>query len=86
MCLIGYNLLSLFLNSEKCSSLEQYSLKTMRQKRREEKNPKIIIYTKRTFAVLPLHKFLPLVLGLDEKARGKLSEIFKTLDLSPAPR
>lgn len=86
MCLIGYNLLNLFLNSEKCSDLEQYSLKTMRQKRREEKNPKVIIYTKHTFAVLPLHQFLPLVLGLGVKARGKLSEIFKSLDLRPAPR
>jgi hypothetical protein len=42
---IAYNLFNLFLNSEKCSTLEDYTLKTHRQRRRsEERNPDIIIY------------------------------------------
>ncbi len=85
MCIIGFNLLNLFLNSEKCESLEQYSLKTMRQKRTEDKNPKVIIYATRTFAVLPLHQFLPLILEVGDQARSKLTQLFKTLDLSLVP-
>jgi hypothetical protein len=39
---ISYNLFNLFLNSEQCADLGEYSLKTHRQKRKiDEKNPEI---------------------------------------------
>jgi hypothetical protein len=41
---IAYNLFNLFLNSEECNTLEDFTLKTCRQKRREERNPDVIIY------------------------------------------
>ena len=60
---IAYNLFNLFLNSEKCSTLEDYTLKTHRQRRRsEERNPDIIIYTGDTYAVLKNLDFLDLIL------------------------
>src|SRR5208282_4858339 len=49
MGVIGYNLMNLFLNSEECDNFEQYSLKTLRQRRKEEPNPKVIIYTEKSF-------------------------------------
>jgi len=85
MCIIGFNLLNLFLNSENCKNIEEYSLKTIRQKRTEEKNPQVIIYTKTTFATLSLHQFLPLLLRLNDGVRVKLAQLFESLDLSPAP-
>ena len=85
MCIIGFNLLNLSLNSEECESLEQYSLKTMRQKRTVEKNPKVIIYAERSFAVLPLHQFLALLLEVKDQAKDKLIKLFKSLDLHFAP-
>lgn len=87
MGVIGFNLMNLFLNSENCKTFDEFSLKTLRQKRRtEEENPKVIIYAEQTFAVLRLMEFLPLILGLEDRVRGKLSKMFKNLNLSPAPR
>jgi hypothetical protein len=85
MGVIGFNLMNLFLNSENCKTFEEFSLKTLRQKRMEEENPKVIVYTENTFAVLPLLEFLPLILELQDSVRKKLSRIFKNLNLSPAP-
>jgi hypothetical protein len=85
MSVIGYNLMNLFLNSENCDTFEQYSIKTMRQKRRFETNPKVIIYTKTTFAVLKQFEFLPIILQLKKSIREKLVKLFKNLDPSPAP-
>ena len=85
MGVIGFNLMNLFLNSEHCSTFEEFSLKSMRQKRMQEENPKVTIYTQDTFAVLRLLEFLPLILGLEDHVRKKLTKLFKNLDLSPAP-
>jgi Transposase DDE domain len=86
MGVIGFNLMNLFLNSENCATFEEFSLKTLRQKRMQEENPKVIVYAKETFAILRLMEFLPLILHLEDGVRKKLSRLFKNLDLSPAPR
>lgn len=69
---ISYNLFNLFLNSEKCETLDKYSLKTHRQKRLDEKNPDVIIYTKTTFTVIKNLDFLKLILSLRKKIQNKL--------------
>lgn len=77
---IAYNLFNLFLNSEKCSTLEDYTLKTHRQRRRsEERNPDIIIYTGDTYAILKNLDFLDLILTLKKSTQMKLRRIFKEL-------
>lgn len=77
---IAYNLFNLFLNSEKCATLRDYSLKTHRQKRRvEERNPDIIIYTGNTFAIIKNLDFLEIILTLKKSIRMKLVKIFKEL-------
>lgn len=85
MGVIGFNLMNLFLNSENCKTFDEFSLKTLRQKRMEEENPKVIVYTEKTFAILRFLEFLPLILELEESVRRKLSRLFKNLNLSPAP-
>ena len=85
MGVIGFNLMNLFLNSQNCKTFEEFSLKSLRQKRIEEENPKVIVYTEQTFAVLRFLEFLPLILELEEQVRKKLSKLFKNLNLSPAP-
>ena len=85
MGVIGFNLMNLFLNSEDCKSFEEFSLKTLRQKRVEEENPKVIVYTEESFAVLRLMEFLPLILGLEKAVQNKLAKSFKNLSLRPAP-
>jgi hypothetical protein len=85
MGVIGYNLLNLFLNSEQCSSLEDFTLKTLRQKRVQEKNVKVIVYTKTCFAVITQYDFFGRLLDLEDAPRKKLKSLFKNLDLSPAP-
>jgi hypothetical protein len=82
---IGFNLMALFLNSENCETFEEFSLKTLRQRRAEETNPEIIIYTKNTFAVLRIMKFLPFVMRLKGKVKKKLIGLFDAIDLNPAP-
>lgn len=77
---IAYNLFNLFLNSEKCATLEDYTLKTHRQRRRsEERNPDIIIYTGDTYAILKNLDFLDLILTLKKSTQMKLRKIFKEL-------
>jgi len=69
---IAYNLFNLFLNSEKCATLRDYSLKTHRQRRKvEERNPDIIIYTGNTFAILKNLDFLDIILTLKKKHPAK---------------
>ncbi len=85
MGVIGFNLMNLFLNSENCQTFEEFSLKTLRQKRVEEDNPKVLVYTRQTFAVFRLMELLPLMLELSDPVRRKLSRLFKNLNLSPAP-
>ena len=85
MGVIGFNLMNLFLNSENCRNFEEFSLRTFRQKRMEEENPKVILYTEKTFAVLRLLEFLPLILTLEQSAQKKLAKLFKNLGLKPAP-
>jgi len=83
---LGFNLMNLFLNSENCKTFDEFSLKTLRQKRRtEESNPKVIVYAEQTFAVVQLMEFLPLILDLEEPVRKKLSRFFKNLAIRPAP-
>ena len=77
---IAYNLFNLFLNSEKCATIEDYTLKTHRQRRRsEERNPDIIIYTGDTYAILKNLDFLDLILTLKKSTQLKLRKIFKEL-------
>jgi hypothetical protein len=85
MGVIAYNLMNLFLNSENCGTFESYSLKTLRQKRVEESNPKVIIYTETTFAVVRQFEFLPLILRLKGPVQKHLAELFENLNLFPAP-
>ncbi len=66
-------------------TFEEFSLKTFRQKRVEEPNPKVIVYTETTFAVLRMFEFLPIVLLLENGDQKKLAKFFANLDLSPAP-
>jgi hypothetical protein len=82
---VGYNLLNLFLNSENCESLEQYSLKTLRQKRPEEKNPKVIVYSDTSFAILRLYQLLPMLMRLKGQVKEQLIALFESLDPNPSP-
>jgi hypothetical protein len=85
MGVLGYNLLNLFLNSEECELLDQFTLKTLRQKRKEEANPKIIIYAEAGFAIITQFEFLSRILSLKKSVRKKLSNLFCNLSLIPAP-
>ena len=77
---ISYNLFNLFLNSEQCADLGEYSLKTHRQKRKiEEKNPEIIIYAGNTFAIIKTLDFMDLIINLKKPVRMKLSKLFREL-------
>jgi hypothetical protein len=82
---VGFNLLNLFLNSESCEDLDEFSLKTLRQKRPEEKNPKVIIYAKTTFGILRLYQLLPTLMRLKGRVKEELIAIFESLDPNPAP-
>ena len=82
MGVIGYNLLNLFLNSEGCQSFEDFSLKTLRQKREQEKNPEVIIYAANGFAVLKQNTFLPTILELKREPRKKLARRFREIEAS----
>jgi hypothetical protein len=77
--------MNLFLNSENCETFESFSLKTLRQKRKFEKNAKFLIYTATAFAVLLQNELIVELLSLKESARLKLLHLFKRLNLSPAP-
>jgi hypothetical protein len=79
MGVLGFNLMQLFLNSEACKNFEQYSLKTLRQKRVEEKNPEVIIYTATSFAVLRQYEFLPVILKLKRSVQKRLIGVFEGL-------
>jgi hypothetical protein len=85
MGVIGFNLMNLFLNSENCETFEQFTLKTMRQKRVEEPNPKIIIYTQNGFGILTQFEFLSQILKLEKSIRHKLAALFEDLNVSLAP-
>jgi len=77
MGVVAYDLFNLFLNSEKCSSLEAYTLKLKRQRRREEKNPDVIIYTGNTYAIMKQWEFIDLLLSLPKKIQNVLRALFK---------
>jgi hypothetical protein len=80
MGVLAFNLMRLFLNSEECESWEDYTLKLIRQKRKQEKNPEVIIYTKDSFAILRQNQFLPLILELKRGPQKKLVATFRNLD------
>ena len=85
MGVIGYNLLNLFLNSEKCDTFEQYSLKTLRQRRPVEKNAKIVVYTESTFGIFRLYELLPILMRLTGRVKEKVITLIESLDPDPAP-
>jgi hypothetical protein len=85
MGVVGYNLLNLFLNSEKCDDFEQYSLKTMRQRRPVEKNAKVIVYAEATFAVMRLYEILPILMRLTGRVKERVITLIESLDPNPAP-
>ncbi len=74
MGVVGYNLMNLFLNSEHCNTYESFSLKTLRQKRKNEKNPDLVIYTQDAFAIMKVLEFMSLTLRLPEDARERLAQ------------
>ena len=79
MNVIGFNLLRLFLNSEHCDTLEDFTAKTFRQRRRQEPNPKIIIYAHRSFATIYFLDLLSLMTKLTKGVLKKLSIFFDAL-------
>ena len=85
MGLIGYNLFNLFFNSQGCATFRDYTLKLLRQKRsvKEERNPDMIIYTQKAFAIMEMLDFLKLTLGLKKSIREKLKSLFNELSLAP---
>lgn len=76
---IGFNLLRLFLNSEACDTLEDFTAKTLRQRRQQEPNPKVIIYTKSAFATIHFLDLLSLLTTLTKSVLKKLSVFFDKL-------
>jgi len=91
MGVIGFNLMNLFLIHENCEDFDEFSLKTLRQKRRDDPNPEVIVYTETSFAVLKQYDFLSMILGAEEETRKRLPGVFQNLSrqttwgLSPAP-
>ena len=82
---VAYNLFTLFLNSEGCGSLRDYTLKLMRQKKdRYEKNPDMIIYARDCFGIFKMRGFLVTILKLPENIRDRLAEIFGGLGMDDA--
>jgi hypothetical protein len=77
IAVIGYNLMNLFLNSEDCRDYDEFSLKTLRQKRGSDPNPNVIIYTESAFAILRNSAFMPLVLRLPDVIREKIACLFE---------
>ena len=78
MEVIAYNLFTLFLNSEGCSSCKDYTLKLYRQKRepKMEKNPNIIIYTETDYAIIKASDFLSKLVSAPKDAQERLQKLF----------
>ena len=83
MNVIGFNLLRLFLNSEACDTLEDFTAKTLRQRRKSEPNPKVIVYTKSAFATIHFIDLLSEITDLKQSVLNKLSVFFKQLKKQP---
>jgi hypothetical protein len=85
MGVIAFNLMNLFLHQESAKSWEHYarefSLKTLRQKRDEPKNPTLIVYTRDGFALIGQFEFMHRTLILPAGPRRKLSALFLRLSL-----
>lgn len=79
MGLVGYNLFNLFLNFQDCENMEEYTLKTLRQKRKLDKNPEMIVYTQTTFAVLRVTELLLLILDLPKNIQQRLRPLVASL-------
>ena len=58
---------------------------TLRQRRIEDPNPKVIIYTQTSFAVLRNFEFLPMILKLTKSVQKKLAGIFENLNQLRVP-
>ena len=87
MGVIAYNLFTLFLNSEGCTSFKDYTLKLYRQKRRFkiERNPDIILYTDTDYAVVKGLDFLKTLVSIPKDAREKLQKLFDHFSQGPSP-
>lgn len=79
---IAFNLLRLFLNSEECDTLDDFTAKTLRQKRRQDPNPKIIVYAANVFATIYFLELLSLLTKLKPSVSRKLSIFFDSLNSS----
>jgi len=79
MHLISYNLLNIFLNSEECDSLDDFTLITMRQKRRITSNPDLIIYADNNFGIFEFLDFMDIVLELPKQKLRKIQYLIKAL-------
>jgi hypothetical protein len=80
MGVVAFNLLHLYLIHQNCETLEEaITLKVLRQKRdrKQERNPKMILYTDTAFAVLRNNEFITLILGIEDPAvRKRLKRIW----------
>jgi hypothetical protein len=84
MAVLGLNLLRLFLNSENCDSLEDFTVKTLRQKRKDEPNPDVIVYSKKmSFAVIGFLDLMILMTKLKRVVLQKLRALIENLNIRP---
>lgn len=79
MNVIGFNLLRLFLNSENCNTLEDFTAKTLRQRRPQNPNPKVLVYTSNSFGTIYFIDLLALIVKLKRSVQKKLSVLFDLL-------
>jgi len=77
---VTYNLFNLFLNSEGCKTLHDFTLKILRQKREPKRNPEMMVYTKDTFMLIRQFEFMKIILSLKKKIQKKLYDLFEHLD------
>ena len=71
MGVVAFNLVHLFLMSQKCETLSQAeTLKTLRQKRdrKKEQNPLVILYTESAFAVIAYRDLVLMLLDIEDPA------------------
>ncbi len=79
MNIIAFNLLRLFLNSEQCDTLDDFTAKTLRQRRPPEPNPKVIIYAAHVFATIYFLDLLSILTKLTPTVLARLSTLFDAL-------
>ena len=79
---MSYNMFTLFLNSEGCKNLKEFTIKLFRQTKShmKSKDVEMIIYADKYFAVIKCLTFFQLILGLPDKIQKKLQGLFSNWD------